>query len=43
MVEEMGQLLGTVVSKKAKLEYALDADLPPIEADASPTAKQPKA
>jgi PAS domain S-box-containing protein len=35
LVEEMGHLLETVISKKARLEFHLAPDLPPIEADAS--------
>jgi len=35
LVEELGQLLGTVVSKKAALHYKLDQELPAVEADAT--------
>ncbi len=35
LVEEMGHLLGTVVSKRAHIKQNLDPDLPPVEADAT--------
>ncbi len=35
LVEEMGGLLETVISKKARLEYHFAPDLPPIEGDAT--------
>ncbi len=35
LVEEMGQLLKTVVSKRATLSYRLAGDLPAVEADAT--------
>ena len=35
LVEEMGHLLATVISKRAALRYRLAADLPPVEADAT--------
>ncbi len=35
LVEEMGQLLESAVSKKAELVYELARDLPPVEADAA--------
>jgi PAS domain S-box-containing protein len=35
LVEEMGELLATVISKKAILEYHFAPDLPPIEGDAT--------
>ncbi len=35
LVEEMGDLLETVISKKAVLEYHFAPDLPPIEGDAT--------
>jgi PAS domain S-box-containing protein len=35
LVEEIGHLLATVVSKGATLRYDLAADLPPVEADAT--------
>ncbi len=35
LVEEMGELLATVISKKALIEYHFAPDLPPIEGDAT--------
>ncbi|HEY6000342.1 MAG TPA: response regulator [bacterium] len=35
VVEEIGHLLATVVSKRATVRYHLAADLPPVEADAT--------
>ncbi len=35
LVEEVGHLLDTVVSKKATLQYQLAPELPPVEADAT--------
>jgi PAS domain S-box-containing protein len=35
LVEEMGHLLGTVISKRAHLKFDLAPDLPPVEGDAT--------
>ncbi len=35
LVEEMANLLASAVAKSARLDYVLDRDLPPVEADAT--------